>query len=141
MLENRLNDKVAKLVVYQDFDALERDSNEVLLPLTLSNSDAVLDDLAAVLVTGNVREVLHYGVVDYRSPLVSFEQIQALAQDMVASDVATQVENPATLEGLLDQTRRALSSLFFVDKFVFEEHLESSCSMDIHGDLAEFALN
>lgn len=141
MLENRLNDKVAKLVVYQDFDALERDSNEVLLPLTLSNSDAVLDDLAAVLVTGNVREVLHYGVVDYRSPLVSFEQIQALAQDMVASDVATQVENPATLEGLLDQTRRALSSLFFVDEFVFEEHLESSCSMDIHGDLAEFALN
>ena len=44
-----------------------------------------------MLVTSNLREVFHHGLVDYGSLVVRLQQDEALANDVASADVAAQV--------------------------------------------------
>ena len=65
MFQDRLNDKVAKLVIYQDLYTFKRDSNQVFLPLALRRRDAILHYLATVLIASDLSKMLNYRIINY----------------------------------------------------------------------------
>ena len=64
MLQDRLYDKVAELIVDKDLYAFKRDSDQIFLPLPLGSRDAILDHLATVLVPGDLREMLDHWIIN-----------------------------------------------------------------------------
>ena len=141
VLQDLLDHEVAELVVDQRLNTLEGHTDQILLPGTLRSRDALLYDLAAVLVLRHLREVLHDGLVDDRATFVRLQEHQALAEDVVAAHVAAQVEDAAALEGLVDQRRGALGPLMALDEFVLEEHLQGPRAVDVRPDLAKVVPN
>lgn len=64
MFEDRLNHKVAKLVIDQDLYAFKGDSNQIFFPLALRRRYAIFNHLAPMLVSGNVRKMLHNWLIN-----------------------------------------------------------------------------
>ena len=64
VLQNRLDHKVAKLIIDQDFNAFKRNTNQVFLPLALRSRDTIFDNLAPMLVSGNMSEMLNDRIVN-----------------------------------------------------------------------------
>jgi len=141
VLKDGLNNEVAELVVDERLNRLERDPDEVLLPLASCRCDAVFDDLAALFVARHLTEVLYDRVVDDVALVVNFEEEQALADHVVAADVTAQLEHAAPLQSLIDERWRPLSSLLRFDKLVFEEDLEGARAVDVYGDFEELGLD
>ena len=103
MLQDSLDNKVAKFIVDQHLTALKRHPNEVFLPLTLGSRDALFHHLAPMLVPRHLAEVLDHGLVDHSTPFISFEQDEALAQHVIPSDVTAQLENLSVFQRIVDQ--------------------------------------
>lgn len=72
-----------------------------MFPLALRRGDAVFDDLAPMLVLGNLCEMLHDWFVDNGSAVVGFQEDEALAEDMIATNVAAQLDYAAILQGFV----------------------------------------
>lgn len=92
MLQNRLDDKIAILIIDEHLDRFLGDTNEVFLPLALSLSDTVFGNLAAMLVASNLSKVLDDGFVDDRTALIGPQKHETLSDNMVASDVAAEIK-------------------------------------------------
>ena len=70
VIENCLNNEVAKLIVDEVFDALRGNSYKILLCLSLGCGDAVFNDLTTVLVLCNLSKLLHDRFIYDRAQLV-----------------------------------------------------------------------
>ena len=68
-----------------------------------------------MFVAGHLGEVLYDWFVDDRAPLLGPHQGEALAEDMIASNVATELKDSATFERLVDQGRNSLGAFLVID--------------------------
>ena len=78
--------------------------------MTLSSRDAIFNNLATMLVTSNLGEMLDHRLVNDRTSIVRFHQNQALSEHMIAPDITAELKNTATrFKRLIEQVSRLVT--------------------------------
>jgi len=106
----------------------------------IREQDALLHDLTSVLIARYLLEVLQHWCKDHLVASLCPDEFQTLLNDVVATDIAHQLEDPAFLEAFADQFGSLLGCLSSLDAFI-KQHLKCPSATGVLGDAVELGLD